>query len=247
MSTPSLFISYSHDDLGHKRWVLDLSTRLRKSGVDVILDQWDLGVGDDLGTFMTNSLDRADRVLMVCTQNYVEKANAGKGGVGVERMILTAEYMDNIDSNKVIPLIKHHGVKSVPTFFQTKLYIDFSIPSDYEASFDNLLRAILEKPLFEKPEIGTNPYDVNITDAPKPTHNPLKDFMQVIVDKYERTGIKWVDFKYLHDSKIASSRTMTDIIMNQAAERGYITLDIGNACVWLADEGQHFSVENELV
>jgi len=157
VTTPSVFISYSHDNLDHKRWVLDLSTRLRKSGVDVILDQWDLGAGDDLGSFMTNSLDRADRVLMVCTKNYVDKANAGKGGVGVERMILTAEYLSNIDSNKVIPVIKHHGEQSVPTFFQTKLYIDFSRPDEFEASIDDLLRAILNKPLFEKPEIGTNP------------------------------------------------------------------------------------------
>ena len=143
MTTPSVFVSYSHDNLDHKRWVLDLSTRLRKSGVDVILDQWDLNAGDDLGSFMTNSLDRADRVLMVCTQNYVDKANAGKGGVGVERMILTAEYLSNIDSNKVIPVIKQHGKQSVPTFFQTKLYIDFTRPDEYEASIDDLLRAIL--------------------------------------------------------------------------------------------------------
>lgn len=122
--TPSVFVSYSHDDLDHKRWVLALATRLRKSGIDVTLDQWDLDAGDDLGSFMTNNLANADRVLMICTPNYVEKANEGKGGVGVERMILTAEYLSNIDSNKVIPVIKKHGAEPVPAFFSTKLKIN---------------------------------------------------------------------------------------------------------------------------
>jgi len=36
---PRIFISYSHDSEKHKAWVLNLSTRLRKNGVDVVLDQ----------------------------------------------------------------------------------------------------------------------------------------------------------------------------------------------------------------
>ncbi|WP_370457663.1 SEFIR domain-containing protein [Rufibacter sp. XAAS-G3-1] len=34
-----VFISYSHDSNNHKDWVLQLATRLRLNGVDVILDQ----------------------------------------------------------------------------------------------------------------------------------------------------------------------------------------------------------------
>ena len=45
---PKAFISYSHDSSDHKRWVAVLATKLRENGVDVILDQWDLSLGDDL-------------------------------------------------------------------------------------------------------------------------------------------------------------------------------------------------------
>jgi hypothetical protein len=247
MTTPSVFISYSHDDLEHKRWVLSLSTRLRKSGVDVILDQWDLDAGDDLASFMTNSLEKADRVLMVCTQNYVNKANEGKGGVGVERMILTAEYLSNIDSNKVIPVIKQHGEKSVPTFFQTKLYIDFSRADEYEASFDDLLRNILSKPLIEKPAIGTSPFEEGVDTPPKATHDPIKDMMKIIISYYEQTGSGSIEIRKLHSSGFASSRTMADMIIKQAADRGYIDLDLMNACVWLQDLGKQYAIENELI
>ena len=48
MSIPNAFISYSHDSPEHKSWVLDLATRLRSSGVDAVIDQWDLRPSDDL-------------------------------------------------------------------------------------------------------------------------------------------------------------------------------------------------------
>lgn len=39
---PTVFISYSHDNELHKNWVLQLATRLRSNGVDVLLDRWNL-------------------------------------------------------------------------------------------------------------------------------------------------------------------------------------------------------------
>lgn len=247
MTTPVVFVSYSHDDLDHKRWVLELSTRLRKSGVDVILDQWDLTAGQDLASFMSNSLEKADRVLMVCTPNYVAKANEGKGGVGVERMILTAEYLSNIDSKKVIPVIKKYGTPAVPIFFQTKLYIDFSKSSEFEASFDDLLRNILEQPLIKKPEIGLSPFDKGVESKAKPSHNPILNLMKIIIDHYEKTGRHDIDITRLHNLQIASSRTMTDIIINQALQLNLISRDTMNGCVWLEDEGKLYAVENELI
>jgi len=41
-SPPKVFISYSHDSLEHKQWVHKVAVRLRESGIDAILDQWDL-------------------------------------------------------------------------------------------------------------------------------------------------------------------------------------------------------------
>lgn len=52
IENPKVFISYSWDtegeNLEHKKWVLDLATKLRFHGVDVTLDQFDLRLGDDL-------------------------------------------------------------------------------------------------------------------------------------------------------------------------------------------------------
>ncbi len=98
---------------------MDFAIRLRNSGIDAILDQWELQPGDDLTHFMEQNLAAADRVLMICTDKYVEKANSGVGGVGYEKMIVTSDLLKSIDSNKVIPIIRQAGTRSVPTFLKT--------------------------------------------------------------------------------------------------------------------------------
>src|SRR5947208_15393071 len=101
---PKVFLSYSHDSELHKDWVHTLATRLVANGVDVLLDQWDLTLGSDLARFMESGLTGADRVLAICTSQYVAKANAGRGGVGYEKMILTAKLMQNVTEDRIIPV-----------------------------------------------------------------------------------------------------------------------------------------------
>jgi hypothetical protein len=80
-NAPRLFVSYSHDDQAHKNWVLNLSDRLVRNGVNVILDQRNMTLGGDLPRFMEAGLSEADRVLSICSEKYVEKASPGLGAL----------------------------------------------------------------------------------------------------------------------------------------------------------------------
>ena len=55
---------------------------------------------------MERAISRADRVLMLCSDPYVQKADDGKGGVGYEAMIVTGELGKNLAMNKFIPIIR---------------------------------------------------------------------------------------------------------------------------------------------
>ncbi len=157
---PKCFISYSHDNEEHKKWVLNLATRLVKNGVEVILDQWDLTLGGDLPSFMEVGLKEVDRVICICSETYVAKANVGSGGVGYEKMILTSELMDNINSEKIIPLIKRNNEPKVtPIFLQTKLYIDFRNETEYEKSYLALIKEIHGESIKARPALGKNPFE----------------------------------------------------------------------------------------
>lgn len=158
-ANPRVFMSYSHDDDAHKAWVLQLATRLVANGVDVLLDQWDLRLGSDLPQFMETGLTDADRVLVVCSATYIEKANHGKGGVGYEKMILTGQLMRNIASDRVIPVIRNNcQVEVLPTFLLTRLYTDFRDDGLFEVRYAELLREIHSQPVAPRPPLGPNPF-----------------------------------------------------------------------------------------
>ena len=156
---PKVFISYSHDSPEHKQWVSELAARLRRSGVDAILDQWDLGLGDDITRFMERGIVNADRVLVICTDEYVSKANAGEGGVDYERMIINAELVQNLGTDKFIPIIRQaSGKAKTPTFLGTRVYADFRNDNRFDTECEKLIRELHEMPIIEKPPLGKNPF-----------------------------------------------------------------------------------------
>ncbi|KPD20397.1 toll/interleukin-1 receptor domain-containing protein [Idiomarina abyssalis] len=244
MSTPKVFISYSHDSQQHKKWVLDLATRLRSSGIDAIIDQWELRPGDDLPHFMEKHLAKSDYVVMVCTDKYVEKANAGTGGVGYEKMIITADLLSNIDSNKIVPVIRQFGTHNVPTFLKTKLFVNFSKDDDYEFSFDELVRTFHGAPLFEKPEIGNSPFIPISETPPEKTGDPIREMMKYIVNDFE-SGDDYTLYKNLIHA-VDMSRIMLDIIIGEAVQKGYIGVD-NDGDIYLLPEGKKYAIQHKLV
>lgn len=156
---PLVFLSYSHDSKDHKQWVASLAQQLIGNGVRVLFDQWDLDPGDDVPKFMERGVAAADRVLMVCTEEYVRKADDGKGGVGYEAMIVTGELVQDLGTKKFIPIVRQDGgEKVVPRCVSTRLYIDLSEGNQSEEEFEKLLRELHQAPKVAKPPLGKNPF-----------------------------------------------------------------------------------------
>lgn len=173
---PVVFISYSHDSDPHKEWVRELAASLRDHyGIDVILDQWEIGPGDDVPKFMEHSVKRARRVIMVCTEPYVRKADDGKGGAGYEAMIVTGELVADLGTRKFIPIMRQTGGKpTLPVCVSTRFYVDFSTDELLEDKLEELARNIHQAPKFEKPPLGANPF-ANAS-ASAPSQNPDAQF-----------------------------------------------------------------------
>ena len=159
---PKVFISYSWDtengDDEHKKWVRDLATKLRSHGVDVILDQFDLRLGDDLPFFMEQGLTISHLVICICSEKYTEKANAGKKGVGYEKRILANELLNDSDKKFIIPIVRNnHSKKKLPTFLSGSLYVDFDNEDFYNA-YRALIERIYNIDTSKKPPLGTCPF-----------------------------------------------------------------------------------------
>lgn len=207
-NTPSkrVFISYSHDSQAHKDWVLGLAEYLTGNGIEVLLDQWDVGLGDDLAAFMEKAVRSTDRVLAICTDNYVAKANSGSGGVGYEKTIATAEILRNVENRRrFVPIVRGvTGDEKIPAFFGAALYLDLSEGNDDPERREELLRNIYEVPP-ARPPLGASPFipqqaptiAVEAAPAAAPSLNggePIVEFS----DRFQRAfpglrGVEWFE------------------------------------------------------
>lgn len=154
---PGVFVSYSWDDASHKKWVRELATQLRKDGVNVRLDQWELAPGDDLPTFMESAVRESKYVLIVCTPTYKLKADSRKGGVGFEETIMTGELYSHAPRRKFIPILRGpEWVASSPSWLLGSYRIDLRgdpYSSDEYRDLINTLHGLREP----APPIGRPP------------------------------------------------------------------------------------------
>lgn len=158
MRPPKVFISYSWDSPEHKQWVAQLGGYLRQHGIDVILDQWHVRYGDDLAAFMNRSVREADRVLVICTEAYLEKAIRRAGGVGYELMMVSGELMRDVGTAKFIPVVVQSLEPSkLPPDLATRLFFDLRYGPTYNDKLLELARELhnVRVPI---PPIGPNPF-----------------------------------------------------------------------------------------
>lgn len=157
-----VFISYSWGNKEHQDWIINLGTRLMNDTVDVILDRWSLKEGHDIFSFMEEMVKSDDifRVLIICDENYRNKADERTGGVGTETQIITPEIYSNQKQEKFIPIVVERDSDNkpyLPVYLSSRKYIDFSNEEYFENSYEELLRNILETPAIPKPKLGTTP------------------------------------------------------------------------------------------
>src|SRR6059058_2056321 len=172
LNPPKCFVSYTWDSPAHESWVLGLATQLRENGVDVVLDKWDLEFGNDLHHFMETSVRESDFVVIICTSNYARKANAGSGGAGYEKQIVTGEMFQGANPSKFIPLVRSGpNGEALPSFLKSKNYIDFRDDSKFDGKLKDLLHQLHRVPKYPRPNLGPSPFSSRPQASPTPARS----------------------------------------------------------------------------
>lgn len=143
----TVFISYSWDSPEHKTWVRRFANDLQKNGVNVWLDQFEIRLGDDVTKFMERAVTEADYVLLVCTENFGQKANERQGGVGYEQAIVTSEILNSrpIRGRFVCMLRQGAPSSALPRYMQSRLWVDCRDDSRYSNALDQILEHVLPR------------------------------------------------------------------------------------------------------
>lgn len=199
MENPKVFISYSWHPKENQIRVQQLAERLSSDGVHVIIDIWDLQDGQDKNKFMEQMVANPEvkKVLLICTKEYAEKANARKGGVGIESTIVSEEIYTNADQTKFIPVVYEYedDKPCIPVFAKSRIFIDLSSDEIFEGGYDQLLRDIYDKPRFQRPPIGKMPSYLAADDPVMlPTSNKVKGIKAAIMAANPNTHLLICDY-----------------------------------------------------
>ncbi|MBZ5623881.1 MAG: tetratricopeptide repeat protein [Acidobacteriia bacterium] len=157
---PKVFISYSHDTPVHESTVLALSDRLRRDGIDAILDQYETFPPQGWPLWGEQQIQTADFVLVVSTQTYRRRFDSeeepGKGlGVSWEaRFIRQLLYNSGGMNRRFVPvLLTNSDREHIPLLLQGYDYCEL----DTEQGYEHLLRILTDCPKASKPGLGALP------------------------------------------------------------------------------------------
>jgi hypothetical protein len=155
---PLIFISYTWDDEPHKEWVLKLANRFISEGIDAIIDRHELRPGRNMPHFMERAIAKADKVLIIFTPGYKEKADNRTGGAGYEYSIMNADLYHNQTTNeKIIPILRAGTQQeSIPAFMRQFIYLDMSDNRAFSDRYNELKKYIRNEPIIEKPAVGAS-------------------------------------------------------------------------------------------
>ena len=112
-------------------------------------------------------VQNSDRVLMICTEPYVNKVNEGEGGAGYEATIVTQELVRNAGTKKFIPIIRQsQGSNVLPTCVGTRMAVNLTDSPEFEDEFRKLVDEIHLMPPATKPPLGNPPTQPVILHTP---------------------------------------------------------------------------------
>lgn len=153
-----VFISYSWDSTEHQKWVSKLADDLTAKGLYVLFDGY-LPAGSPLDQFMEFGMMRADRIVLIGTDKYIERYHSVDSGVSFEGCLVRSNIVKSIGTNKIIPCLRTGSdFKSVfPMTLVSRKGYDFRDDGNYEKNLDDLCRDIWDRPRYNRPAIGPIP------------------------------------------------------------------------------------------
>lgn len=164
---PKVFISYSWGNAVTVQRVEAVADYLDGNGIWVEMDRYQ-EPGSNLYRFMEQMVrdPSIDKVFCFCDRSYMQKAEAGQGGVGTEAAIITPEVYEQVKGNKdaerhryiaVALETDENGQFYLPVMFRSLFVVPMTDPSQDTEMYSELLRIAAGRPRRERNVSATLP------------------------------------------------------------------------------------------
>jgi len=130
---PTVFLSHCHADKALTRSIADY---LKKSKIDVWIDEAEIRIGDSLIEKLRTAIDRVDFVLAIISPASIDSAWVKKE--------LDIAMNNEIEQKSVFVLPVVKDIDRLPGFLKGKFYLDFSTPYRRKKNRDLLVKHVFE-------------------------------------------------------------------------------------------------------
>lgn len=227
---PKVFLSYSWTSPQHQQRVLDVADRLiNEAGVEVIIDEYDLKGGQDVVAFMERLKTDAtiSNVIVLSDSTYAAKANSRERGVGKEAQIISPSVYEDIGQTRVIAVVMEltsDGHPCLPVFLESRLYFDFSSPQAENSNWERLIRHLWNKPIREKPKLGSPPEFMQTTEIKPSPHvrTKWKQLYSALMDGRPAVAVLREELLDTFESEITEN---SQLLLTEAAEKNEAIVD----------------------
>jgi hypothetical protein len=137
-----VFVSYKWESKQHSSWVENFATGLRARGIEALLDQWEVKLGESFTDYMQEHISTADIILFVITPKAVEAAEAPKGKGGALKFEVQMMNARRIAEGTRIIGVYRAGDRP-PHYLRDHRYVDFRDDAEFESSLQILVDDIL--------------------------------------------------------------------------------------------------------
>lgn len=169
---PRVFISYAWGTEEYNEKIILFATDLKRDGVEVVFDRWQLKEGNDTYAFMEKCVtdESITNVLVLLDPVYAKKADQRAGGVGTETQIISPEVYNKVSQRKFLPVVFERDMEGnvcKPKYMEGILYFDLTKEDSYETEYKRLVRTLYGIDTLKEPELGSAP--AWLEDIPKVT------------------------------------------------------------------------------
>lgn len=160
LSPQRVFLSYTHDSSEHQVRVLALADRLRRDGIEAILDQYQDPPSTGWLAWTLREVDDADVVLVICTETYnrrnrpAESQEQGKGASWEEALLLNSLSRPEWQQKLVPVIFEPPDAEHIPVLLRTKQWFDVWS----EAGYAKLLQLLTQRSASGKPGDSASDY-----------------------------------------------------------------------------------------
>ena len=233
-ASPKVFLSHASED---KDFVVEFASRLRKRGVDVWLDRWEIHPGDSLvDKIFEEGIATAKAVIVVLSRHSVDKP-------WVREELDTAVIRKINHLSKLIPVVIDDC--KVPEALRATVWEKIGDLKSYGPSLDRIVMAIFGES--DKPPLGKGPA---FAAKPAPAVGDLPRLDGLVLQAVCETSLKGdflevaVDLDQLHSGcrKLGISEEAAEESVAALRSRGYARADMENVRITEAGLEQYLKL-----